>query len=91
MKTGHTPSPWTASSKNDAWITGPDGKDLLNYGQRTSPQVRANSNLICASPDLLAMLKAANHALYVVGSPKAMRAALAGSRDLIRKAEGRDA
>jgi hypothetical protein len=38
---------------------------------------------------LLLMLKAANHALYVAGSPKAMKAALSGSKELIRLAEGR--
>ena len=43
--------------------------------------------LIAAAPDLLAMLKAANHALYVVGTPKAIKAALAGSKALIARAQ----
>lgn len=38
---------------------------------------------------LLKMVKETNHALYVVGKPKAVKEAMAGSKELIMKAEGR--
>lgn len=47
------------------------------------------SCIINARQELLAMVKAANHALFVVGKPSAVKAALAGSKDVIRRAEGR--
>lgn len=43
------------------------------------------------APKLLAMLKNANHALYVIGKPSAVKAALAGSKELIHAAEGKAA
>jgi hypothetical protein len=38
---------------------------------------------------MLAMLKAVNYAFYVKGTRKELQKALEGSRELIRKAEGR--
>lgn len=39
------------------------------------------------APKMLKMLKNVNHALYVVGKPKAVKDAMAGSKELIRLAE----
>lgn len=46
--------------------------------------------LIAAAPEMLAMLKAANEAFFVIGTGKAVKKVMAGSKDLIRKAEGRE-
>lgn len=52
-------------------------------------ETEENARLIEAAPEMLAMLKAVNYAFYVKGTRKELQKALEGSRELIRKAEGR--
>lgn len=84
----HTPGPWIV--KADGYSIGlPSDTGVIAETNTIYERGKADAQLIAAAPDLLAMLKAANHALYVVGKPSALKAAMAGSADLIRKAEGR--
>lgn len=84
MKAPHTPGPWTANPRNEGWITGPDGKDLLNFGQRSPRQVAANSRLICAAPELL---EACYQAAFAIPTT---HAAFETVRAAIAKAQGKD-
>jgi len=85
---GHTPGPWTGrlipAGQNtrgaDVIIEDAEGRAIAHViGVDNAP-------VLAAAPDMLAMLKAVNHALYVTGTGKAVKAAMAGSRDLIAKA-----
>lgn len=87
----HTPGPWEVvrfSDEPNPVIIGPNGDERITTVSGNQDDA-ANARLIAAAPEMLAMLKAANDAFYVQGTRKALQSALDGSRDLIRKAEGR--
>ena len=60
---------------------------LATFEPRAPEHLR---QVMTVAPELLVMLKAANDAFYGKGTRKALQAALEGSRELIRKAEGRN-
>jgi len=59
---------------------------LATFEPRTPEHLR---RVAAAAPEMLAMLKAITYAFYVKGTRKELQKALEGSRELIRKAEGR--
>ncbi len=95
MGTAHTDAPWVnvgdwniVNGSNDctiATVLGPES----TAGVKNDDERKANARLIAAAPRLLKMLKEANAAFYGAGTSKALRAALAGSKELIHEAEGR--
>ena len=81
--------------ENKKWTVNAQGCDqfrnnvhTINGGQQMDAVNR--SRLIEKAPEMLAMLKAANQAFFGTGTRKALLAALEGSKDLIRQAEGKD-
>lgn len=85
--TKHTPGPWETAENGDN-IRCAEGL-LVAHTFGHLGQGQANGVLIASAPELLAMVKAANLAFYGSGTQKALQAVLKGSKDLIRKAEGR--
>ena len=81
--------------ENMKWTANAQGCDqfgnnihTINGGQKMDAVNR--SRLIEKAPEMLAMLKAVNQAFFGTGTRKALFAALEGSKDLIRQAEGKE-
>ena len=65
-----------------------DGKH--NLGKFTPEQFESARELLWIAPQLLDIVKRLNDAFYVGGTSKALRSIMAETKDLIRKAEGRE-
>lgn len=91
----HTPGPWHVDANYFSDVLDSKGADVVTAftpegtGERPLDECEANAKLIACAPELLDMLKAANHAFYGDGGTRALEKALLRSKHLIRKAEGK--
>lgn len=93
---GHTPGPWHAGGIGEQEFEKPgiftaDSHQLADvFVHGGIEQARANAAVMAAAAEMLEALKRVRQAFYVAGTSKALRAAFAGTKELVAKAERRD-